>query len=257
MSVANFCAGRQKKLYIFRKIVVILFFLLLSCFAVADQKDRSDEDLVWKGKTWVAFGDSLTDESINADKKYHSYIAEKTGIDVVDMGMGMTGYWRGNEDGNAFYQRMKHIPRGTDVITIFGSVNDWRMIDAGGKIGTTTDSIEDGTLAGYVNECIDVAVERAPNAQIALITPPDYYGIPDEIMEEIANMIVSVAKYRKIKCVDLYHESGFRIDVPEFAEEYTTDFSIDAERFGHPSNQAHEHLIAPEFMELLRRMILS
>ena len=260
MSTDNIFSEKRKTGY-FWGVVSFAFFLLilLGIYGVNRTAKTAATGCVyiWEGKKWVAFGDSLTDESINADKKYHSYIAEKTGIDVVDMGMGLTGYWRGNEDGNAFYQRMKQIPGDADIITIFGSVNDWRFVEAGGRIGSASDSFEDGTLAGYVNECIDVAIEMAPNAQIALITPPDYYGISDTIMEEMANMIVSVAKYRKIKFVDLYHESGFRIDIPEFAEEYTTDFSEEAERYGHPSNQAHEQLLAPEFMELLRRMILS
>lgn len=212
---------------------------------------------VWEGKKWVAFGDSLTDESINAEKKYHSYIAERTGITVVDMGQGSTGYWRGCDEGNAFYQRMAEAPSDADVITIFGSVNDWRIMEAGISIGTASDSLEDGTLAGYINACIDAAYEAAPDAQVALITPLDYHGVPGDIMEEISDIIMEVAQYRRIKCVDLYHASGFRVDSAPFARTHTTDFSTDVPRYGHPSTLAHETLIAPEFLELLRRMILS
>ena len=212
---------------------------------------------VWEGKKWVAFGDSLTDESINADKKYYRYIEEKTGITVVVMGAGGTGYYKGYDSGTAYGQRMANVPADADVITIFGSVNDWHTKSANVEMGNASDTMEAGTLAGYINECIDVAIEKAPYAQIALVTPMDYKGLPSDTLEGIANIIKAVAAYRQIKCLDLYHESGFRVDNPTFAAVYTTDYSETAESYGHPSNLAHEQLIAPEFMELLKRMLLT
>lgn len=214
-------------------------------------------DRVWAGKKWVAFGDSLTDETINADKKYYRYIEEKTGITVVVMGKGGTGYYKTYDSGTAYGQRMANIPADADVVTIFGSVNDWHTKSANVAMGNASDTMDAGTLAGYINECIDVAIEKAPYAQIALVTPMDYHGLPDDVLESIANIIKAVAEYRKIKCLDLYHESGFRVDNPTFAAVYTTDYSETAESFGHPSNLAHEQLIAPEFMELLKRMLLT
>lgn len=212
---------------------------------------------VWEGIKWVAVGDSLTDSTINADKKYHAYIVEATGISVTVLGVGGTGYWRGYADGTSYGQRMVNIPADTDIVTIFGSVNDWQTQNNDVEIGTATDTIESGTLAGYINDAIDVAFEKAPYAQVALITPLDYHGIPDDIMESIANIIVDVAKYRKVKCMDMYHSSGFRVDDPTFAAVYCTDYSETDATYGHPSNLAHEKLIAPEFTELLKRMILT
>lgn len=212
---------------------------------------------VWSGKKWVAFGDSLTDESINADKKYYRYIEEKTGITVVVMGQGGTGYYKTYDSGTAYGQRMANVPADADVITIFGSVNDWHTKNAGVAMGNASDTMEAGTLAGYINECIDVAIEKAPYAQIALVTPMDYKGLPSDTLEGIANIIKAVAAYRQIKCLDLYHESGFRVRNPVFAAVYATDYSETGESYGHPSNLAHEQLIAPEFMELLKRMLLT
>jgi lysophospholipase L1-like esterase len=212
---------------------------------------------VWAGKKWVAFGDSLTDESINADKKYYRYIEEMTGITVVVMGKGSTGYYRAYDSGTAYGQRMAQVPADADIITIFGSVNDWNTKSANVAMGNASDTMESGTLAGYINECIDVAIEKAPYAQIALVTPMDYYGLPDATLEGIANIIKDVAKYRKIKCLDMYHESGFRVRNPVFAQQFITDYSETGESYGHPNNLAHEKLIAPEFLELLKRMILT
>lgn len=211
----------------------------------------------WADKKWCAFGDSLTDPTINATKKYHAIIAEKTGISVTVLGKGGTGYYKNKDDGTAYYQRMANCPANADVITIFGSVNDWNAITNGGlTIGNSSDAMSAGTYSGYVNECIDVAISKAPYAQIALVTPMDYHGLPDETLESIANALLAVAKYRKIKCLDLYHTSGFRVDDATYAQTYTTDYSATAETYGHPSNVAHERLIAPAVLELLKKMML-
>ncbi len=212
---------------------------------------------LWADKKWCAFGDSLTDPTINASTKYHAIIAEKTGISVAVLGKGGTGYYKTKDDGTAYYQRMANCPANADVITIFGSVNDWNAITNGGlTIGDPSDAMSAGTYSGYVNECIDVAISKAPYAQIALVTPMDYHGLPDETLEAIANALLAVAKYRKIKCLDLYHTSGFRVDDATFAQTYTTDYTTTAESYGHPSNVAHERLIAPAFLELLKKMML-
>lgn len=211
----------------------------------------------WADKKWCAFGDSLTDPTINATTKYHAIIADKTGIAVTVLGKGGTGYYKTKDDGTAYYQRMANCPSNADVITIFGSVNDWNAIRNGGlTIGNPSDAMSAGTYSGYVNECIDVAIRKAPYAQIALITPMDYHGLPDETLESIANALLAVAKYRKIKCLDMYHTSGFRVDDATYAQTYTTDYSATAESYGHPSNVAHERLIAPAFLELLKEMVL-
>lgn len=211
----------------------------------------------WADKKWCAFGDSLTDPTINAATKYHAIIADKTGISVTVLGKGGTGYYKTKDDGTAYYQRMANCHADADVITIFGSVNDWNAIKNGGlTIGDPSDAMSAGTYSGYVNECIDVAISKAPYAQIALITPMDYHGLPDETLESITNALLAVAKYRKIKCLDLYHTSGFRVDDATYAQTYTTDYTPTAESYGHPSNVAHERLIAPAVLELLKKTML-
>lgn len=211
---------------------------------------------IWADKKWVAFGDSLTDEAINADKKYYRHIEEKTGINVVVMGKGGTGYYITQDSGTCFYQRMANVPSDADVITILGSINDWKYYQHSIEVGTATDTLEDGTLCGYMNKCIDVAIEKAPYSQIALISAPYYHGLGTDRQEELCTALQGVARHRRVKFLDLYHESGFRIDNPTFAQQYTTDYSETDETFGHPNNAFHEKFLAPDFMELLKRMLL-
>lgn len=218
----------------------------------------NDPISVWADKKWVAFGDSLTAEFINADKKYYRHIEGKTGINVVVMGVGGTGYAKNYGGGTSYGERMAFCPSDADIITIFGSINDWNTLNTGGvQIGSPSDSLDAGTYSGYVNNCIDVAISKAPYAQIALVSPMFYRGIALNLQESISSALKAVAEYRRIKFLDLYHGSGFRIENDTFAQAYTTDYSATAEAFGHPNNLAHEQLIAPEFMELLRRMLLS
>lgn len=213
----------------------------------------------WEDKKWVAFGDSLTDETINADKKYYRYIQEKTNVNVVVLGKGGTGYWRTQENGTCFYQRMQNVPADADVITILGSINDWRitLAESGVEFGTATDTLEDGTLCGYINKCIDVAIEKAPFAQIALISAPYYHGIKVDTQNKLCEALEGVARHRRVKFLDLYHESGFRIDNPTFAQQFTTDYSTTADTFGHPNNAFHEKYLTPDIYQLLKRMLMS
>ena len=84
----------------------------------------------WTGKKWACVGDSLTAVNDRTDMHYHDYIAERTGITVVNMGSGGTGYKAREEEGRAFYQRVPSVPSDADVVTIFGSGNDIGLMDA-------------------------------------------------------------------------------------------------------------------------------
>lgn len=217
----------------------------------------SSSSTSWEDKKWVAFGDSLTDETINATKKYHKHIQEKTGINLVVMGRGGTGYYTTHDSGTCFYQRMQNVPADADVITILGSINDWKYSNLGIEIGTATDTADSGTLCGYMNKCIDVAIEKAPYAQIALISAPYYRGIALDKQEALCTALQGVARHRRVKFLDLYHESGFRIENDVFAQQFTTDFSTTDETFGHPNNAFHEKYLTPDIYQLLKRMLMS
>ena len=78
----------------------------------------------WSGKKWCAVGDSLTEKNNAATKNYTDYIAEATGIEVINMGQSGTGYKQEENRGHAFYQRINEVPTDSDVVTIFGSLND-------------------------------------------------------------------------------------------------------------------------------------
>lgn len=164
----------------------------------------------WVGKTWVTVGDSITEKNEKTLKNYHGYIAENTGIEVVNMGVSGTGYKNYENTNKAFYQRILNVPTDADVITIFGSGND-----CGGNytIGEVTDTGTD-TLCGCINTTIDNLFSIAPTAQLGIITPTPWrnFNPADDtnIMAQYSSKIVEICRRRGIPCLDLYHCSGMR-----------------------------------------------
>ena len=218
----------------------------------------SNENEEFKGKKWVAFGDSLTDATIlEADKKYCHIIAEKTGLEHINFGVGGTGYKRKENEGICFYQRMANIPKDADLITILGSINDWLPLNKyhegydGFTEGDASDTIGNNTLCGYINKTLDVAIQRCPDAKIGLITPP-----PSKLtlnLDIIRSAIKKVAEYRNIPYLDLWKVSQMRPNDDVFAQKYYYDYGV--ETMCHPNNAGHEWMY-PQILAFIKSIML-
>lgn len=212
---------------------------------------------------WVPLGDSLTDitgpgyngttfqgKVIPNGYKYHLIIRDLTGITVynysdgesdkymsmakdnlpsgvVMMGVGGTGYCAGSNGlggDQCFYSRIKHIPLDTDVVTIYGSVNDWAWNphNFGISLGSPTDNWnydipEDSkqhTYAEYVNRCIDEAKKRCPNVKIIMIGTPYFNGGNQAFWRDATDMNRQIAELRGIPFYDLYNDHYYGKTVP-------------------------------------------
>ena len=208
--------------------------------------------LKWADRTWVCLGDSLTENNSRTTKHYFDYIAEKTGIKTVNLGVSGTGYMRRKDINRAFYQRVSDIPEDADVITIFGSGND---LSSDQTLGTVTDTGTD-TICGCINATIDAIYERIPLARLGIVTPTPWVGSspskPTCGMAKYAEAIVEICKRRGIPCLNLYHESNLRPDDENFRK---LAFSKDGGNGVHPDEKGHE-IIAASFQSLLERLIL-
>jgi len=206
----------------------------------------------WADRTWVCLGDSLTENNSRTTKHYFDYIADKTGIKTVNLGVSGTGYMRRQDVNRAFYQRVSDIPEDADVITIFGSGND---LSSGQSLGTVTDKGTD-TICGCINATIDAIYERIPLARLGIVTPTPWVGsMPSNTscgMAKYSEVIVEICKRRSIPCLDLYHESNLRPDDENFRK---LAFSKDGGNGVHPDEKGHE-IIAASFQSLLERLIL-
>lgn len=214
----------------------------------------------WGNLKWVAFGDSITDETLTqASKKYCHIIAEKTGINMVNFGKGGTGYKRTEESGTCFYQRMANVPNDADIITILGSVNDWTLLNTnssgydGFVQGNVTDTLENNTLCGYINKTIDVARERCPFAKIGIISP-NTSELSDKYVGMILETLPLVAKHRKIPYLDLTSVDQLRPKDVTFAQKYFYDYNTTGGSIVHPNNAGHEWMYPP-ILAFMKRIL--
>ena len=211
----------------------------------------------WKNKKWVVVGDSLTEVNSRTTKHYFDYVAEKTGISVVNMGVSGTGYARGYNETNAFYQRVQNIPLDADVITIFGSGND---LGSGLLLGDPGDTGTD-TICGCINTTLDNILNRyLTNGKlptIGVITPTPWIGSepsnPDNLFSRYCNAIIECCKRKSIPVLDLYRESNLHPDNATFRQ---LAYSRDDGGGVHPDENGHK-IIAPMFEAFLYKLLLS
>lgn len=203
------------------------------------------------GKKWVCMGDSLTEKNLRSTLNYHDYIAENTGITVLNMGRSGTGYKRTEDEGFAFYQRISNVPTDTDVVTIFGSGNDLKFADV---LGTPTDKGTD-TICGCVNKTIDNLYAVLPTIRLGIISPtPWVYNEPSNngTMCRYADALKEICALRGIPFLDLFRCSGLRPNDKTFRE---LAYSKDEGNGVHPDETGHS-IIAPRIKAFLDSLIM-
>lgn len=205
--------------------------------------------LKWNGKKWTCVGDSLTEQNIKAVRHYYDYVSEATGIAPVILGVGGTGYARGQENNNAFYQRVSAVPSDSDVITIFGSFND---LGSNLPIGNV-DDVNTTTIAGCINTTINNILTINPIANIGIVAPcPWSTTQPTESGGEYqyVSMIEAICKRRSIPYLDLWHYSGMRPWDSAFSNlAYPPNDTV------HPNDVGHS-ILAPKFKAFLESLLM-
>lgn len=199
----------------------------------------------WTGKTWVAFGDSLTENNDSCEKTYHDNIHDQMGITVLNHGTSGSGYM--NDGNEAWHIRINDVANlDFDVITFFGSGND-----LGHAMGTATDTGVD-TLGGAINTTLDNLFKIKPLAKVGLITPtPWSNNMPynNNRMKTYADLIVEIARNRGIPCLDLFRCSTLDPN----KNEHLNAFFYNADGC-HPNDAGHAR-ITPQIREFLRTLL--
>lgn len=202
----------------------------------------------WVGKKWAAMGDSLTAVNDTASAKYHTLIADKTGINVVNLGAGGTGYKKEYNGVSGFVNRADTIPLDSDVVTIFGSGNDGSF-----TIGNPTDTGTD-TLCGCINTTIERIFARIPTCKLGIITPTPWQAYNPATdtnwMYRYSSAIVQICKNWGVPCLDLYHCSNLRPWDSDFRDiAYSNADGV------HPNNIGHA-IFAPRIEAFLDSLLL-
>lgn len=217
-------------------------------------------------RKWVAIGDSMTEVNQTATKRYCDYVAENLNLELINMGVGGTGYKNGSDNSKSFYQRVQNAPTDADVYTFFGSGNDGASTLNNFPIGNPTDT-GTNSICGCVNTALDNLYALNPNAVVGVITPTPWaiwppYGVENTgatlpaqdpaWMQKYSDALVSICKRRGIPCLDLYHCSAMR----PWEETFRTLFySKDGNNGVHPDENGHKYFIAPHIQEFIKTLI--
>lgn len=212
---------------------------------------NNDFSIHWADKKWACMGDSITDaNNARATKRYHDYISEATGINVINLGVSGTGYMKPYNDGLPFHQRVDTIPSDSDVITIFGSGNDCNQI-----LGSVTDTGTD-TVCGCINKTIDGIRARIVGANIGIIAPTPWQPYPTETvgnkMDLYVEALAEICKRKGVPFLDLYHCSNMRPWEQSFREAFYTH---DDGNGTHPDENGHK-FFAPHIKAFLETLLM-
>ncbi|MBO5953368.1 MAG: SGNH/GDSL hydrolase family protein [Oscillospiraceae bacterium] len=205
----------------------------------------------WKGRVWTVVGDSLTEKNSRTDMNYHDYIAEATGITVVNLGYSGSGYAKSGQ-GKAFHLRITNVPSNSDAVTIFGSFND---LSADIELGTPSDTGTE-TICGCINTTIDNLIAVMPSVSLGIVTPTAWQSgnpaDPNNAQTKYADALIEICNNRSIPCLDLYRCSNLR---PWTEEGRVACYGKDDGAGCHPDENGHK-LIAGRFKAFLESLIV-
>lgn len=220
-------------------------------YNVFDIKIREYANLF--GVKWCAYGDSLTDSATLASqttgtKNYVDYVSESLGLKVVNCGVGGTGYMKTE---NRFVNRVSTIPEDTELLTVFGSFNDYEYIES--SLGVFGDSGTD-TIYGCMKSFFDSVFSRCPDIVVGVILPTKWgYLSPQKDSEAskkcdlYIKALKEIADYYDLPVLNLYNYSNLRPWDAVFAERYYKDDDGNGEaNTVHPLDSAHKKFIAPK-----------
>lgn len=186
----------------------------------------SESALCLKGHSWSVLGDSISTPNLNnVSKKYWAWINERSeGMDIHNYGISGTRITNFSQRYNQMYY--------SDIITVFGGVNDWGQPDPT-PLGTITDTTND-TFYGALDILCKGLLTNYPKSTVIFFTPLGNKGFsPNYFYEETnslgltiydyADAILNVCGKYKIPVVDTCRNSLLNPYIPEIKVECFVD----------------------------------
>lgn len=198
-----------------------------------------------KNLTGVFIGDSITEVNFRTSKNYHQFIAERTGLNVINLGVSGTGYV---DRINA----VDSIAEQPDFIAVFLGTNDYSGVTGSKILGNVNDT-ESPTLASHIYTLLLNLMNKFPNTPIVTITPlpriesnpmNENQGKNGYKLVELVEMIKGISKRLAIPCLDLYHNSHLRIWYDEVNNHFFAYTEGQADGL-HPNYHGHEYISYP------------
>ena len=198
-----------------------------------------------KNLTGVFIGDSITEVNFRTSKNYHQFIAERTGLNVVNLGISGTGYV---DRLNA----VESITEQPDFISVFLGTNDYSGVTGSKLLGNATDT-DAPTVASHIYTLLTNLMNKFPNTPIVTITPlpriesnpmNENQGKNGYKLVELVEVIKSISKRLAIPCLDLYHNSHLRVWYDEVNQHFFSYQEGQADGL-HPNVHGHEYISYP------------
>ncbi|MBE7356738.1 SGNH/GDSL hydrolase family protein [Staphylococcus haemolyticus] len=198
-----------------------------------------------KNLTGVFIGDSITEVNFRTSKNYHQFIAERTGLNVINLGVSGTGYV---DRLNA----VDSITEQPDFISVFLGTNDYSGVTGSKLLGNVTDT-DAPTVASHIYTLLNNLINKFPNTPVLTITPlPRIESNPyDEnkgengySLYELSKVIKGVSKRLGVPCLDLYHCSHLRPWIDEVNQHFFSYQEGQADGL-HPNYRGHEYISYP------------
>lgn len=145
-------------------LILVTVLMLTGCNSAGSQEGDQ-----WKGKSWYAYGTSIT--NVGKEGVYPIYLAKMSGMVLTNKGLSGGGIGDlGAYSKGQVYDAICNTTDGkqqADLITIETGAND---IDENVELGTVYDTGRE-TLAGCLNDCIRY-LQANTNAQIVVFPSP-------------------------------------------------------------------------------------
>lgn len=195
-----------------------------------------------KNLTGVFIGDSITEVNFRTSKNYHQFIAERTGLNVVNLGISGTGYV---DRLNA----VDSITEQPDFISVFLGTNDYSGATGSKLLGNAADT-DAPTVASHIYTLLNNLINKFPNTPILTITPlpriecnpyDENKGKNGYSLYELSEVIKGVSKRLGVPCLDLYHNSHLRPWIDEVNQHFFAYQEGQADGL-HPNVHGHDYI---------------
>ncbi len=198
-----------------------------------------------KGKKVVFLGDSIT-MGVGASSPEKSYVglfkANYPDAEIINCGISGTRFANQlnvpEDDGlniNRFTVRAEKLPKGADLVVVFGGTNDYGHGNAPlGRMGDT----DENTFYGAARMICTRLIEQYPNSDFLILTPlhrigDDMRNAQGACLEDYVKALRETATLFSIPVLDLYAVGGMNPNLGTQQAVYMPDGL-------HPSDAGHE-----------------
>lgn len=241
---------------------------LVPVFDFSMQSVFDDEALEqwFYGKSWVAYGDSITagynlpnhsnhelSDDNNLVNTYVKIIAEKNNMEFHNYGASGRGYSNGNVENYKAYKLIEnaHLDN-IDIVTLAFGTNDWGTLNEQNNVefGTPADSSSGTTFCSYVKKAFDNLNTYYFNSIIIIMTPIPRPGLENNNIAghnliDYAEAIKTIAKQYGFFVMDCLSIARSNVKSNAWRDLYMLD-SV------HMTESYHRQFYAPMVEEQLK-----